>query len=103
MAESQGARSASVNGIPWLIFSTFAREWSESPSRYGQRIASANILPSVVFPEPATPISTTITDIALQEFAVPDARAKYSMAGADLDPGKPPTPQPPLEFLSTIL
>jgi hypothetical protein len=39
-----------------------AVECSESPSRNGQCIASANIVPTVDFPEPATPITTTIID-----------------------------------------
>ena len=60
IAASHGARSASVKGIPWLIFSTLAAECSESPSINAQCIASASIVPTVVFPDPATPITTTI-------------------------------------------
>src|SRR6185295_5430760 len=85
IAESQGARSASVSGIPWLIFSTLARECSESPSRNGHGIASANSLPIVVFPDPATPITTTITDalgIAAPELFIAERGERIGASGA---------------------
>src|SRR5581483_1984511 len=61
MAASHGARSESVKGIPWSIFSMFSLECRESPSRNEHSIASASIVPMVVFPDPETPITTMIT------------------------------------------
>src|SRR5262245_17603731 len=63
ISASHGARSASVNGTPRLIFSTLARECRVSPSRNAHGIAAASKWPTVVFPDPATPITTTSTDI----------------------------------------
>ena len=58
---NQGARSASSNGIPDLIFSTFAGEWKLSASTNSQPSRRASRTPMVVFPAPVTPITTTIT------------------------------------------
>src|SRR5690349_3371811 len=58
---NHGARSASSNGIPYLIFSTLAVEWKLSASANSQPSRRASSTPMVVFPAPVTPITTTIT------------------------------------------
>ena len=58
MASSQGERSASVSGVPRLIFSMLAGGWKLSASRNGQPSVRDNSAPTVLLPEPETPIST---------------------------------------------
>src|SRR5260370_1000451 len=60
MASSHGKRSASVSGIPRCIFSLLPGEWNWSASRKTQPSRCARISAMVLFPEPATPITTTI-------------------------------------------
>jgi hypothetical protein len=59
MASSQGARSASSSGTPRLIFSMLAGGWKLSASRNGQPKAFDRALPTVLLPQPETPINTT--------------------------------------------
>src|SRR5215510_146688 len=55
---SQGSRSASVSTIPCAIFFTFAGEWNWSASANSQPNRAASNRPTVVLPEPVTPIRT---------------------------------------------
>ncbi|SLJ82223.1 Uncharacterised protein [Mycobacteroides abscessus subsp. abscessus] len=59
MRSSHGLRSASVNGIPARIRSMFAAGWKSSPSAKGTPSAAARRVPTVVLPDPVTPITTT--------------------------------------------
>src|SRR6266576_322081 len=59
-AVSQGSRSASVRAMPLLIFSIFAEGWNSSASANSQPNCVASRVPMVVFPDPVTPMSTTI-------------------------------------------
>ena len=60
IAASQGARSASVSGVPPAIFSTLARGWKPSASSKGSPSRSATRRPTSVFPQPATPMNTCV-------------------------------------------
>src|SRR5205814_4470429 len=59
-AASHGHRSSSVNGCPAAILARFAAGWKSSASAYVQPRAPAIIAPTVVFPLPDTPVTTTI-------------------------------------------
>ena len=54
--ESQPKRSVSSSGIPDAIFARFEGGWKSSPSKNLPSVACARALPSVVFPEAATPM-----------------------------------------------
>src|SRR5881296_3799194 len=58
----------------------FSLECSESPSRNEHFIVSASILPTVVFPDPATPMSTMIIDN-------PDCSSEQVLVRPDLSSG----------------
>src|SRR6478735_6803668 len=51
-------RSASLSGIPWLIFATFSGGWKSSPSASSQPTRSWTARATVDFPEPETPMKT---------------------------------------------
>src|ERR1700722_17299283 len=53
-------RSASVSGIPRCILSLLAAEWKSSASANSDPSRCASILPTVVLPDPVTPITITI-------------------------------------------
>ena len=57
-ASNQGARSASSSGMPAAIFATLAAGCSSSPSTNGSPRTSASAAPTVVLPEPETPMTT---------------------------------------------
>lgn len=59
IAISQGSRSSSVKGVPELILATLAGGWNPSPSRKVHPSRSAKRFPTVDFPEPDTPMTTT--------------------------------------------
>src|SRR5262245_25282806 len=59
MARSQGRRSSSSSGTPARILATFAGLWKSSASANCTPSRSANASPTVVFPDPVTPITTT--------------------------------------------
>src|ERR1700722_17739941 len=59
IARNHGARSASLNGMPRLILSMFEAEWKLSASTNIQPRDWASNLPTVVLPEPSTPIMST--------------------------------------------
>src|SRR5579872_2625920 len=68
---SQGSRSSSVRGMPWLIFSTFDIGWKSSASANCQPKSDAKSLPIVVFPAPTTPITITIiAEVRLSLFRI---------------------------------
>ena len=74
-ASSQGARSASSSGMPADIFATFDGECLSSASRNSQPSAPASSRATVVFPDPATPMTmTTETGGASQERVPPAGR-----------------------------
>src|SRR5688500_15252883 len=83
MASSHGARSSAVRGIPRVIFSMFARECSESPSRNGQPIASASRAPTVDFPDPATPMTTMIMGVGTPQVYHTGGNRSTMTAGGD--------------------
>src|SRR4030095_12082627 len=58
ISASQGARSSSFSGVPEAIFSMFDCGCSESPSRNSAPSRSATAAPTVLLPQPATPITT---------------------------------------------
>ena len=58
MASSHGQRSSSVSGMDWLIFSMLAGGWKLSASRNGQPSRRDSSVPTVLLPQPETPIST---------------------------------------------
>jgi hypothetical protein len=60
MVRSHGQRSSSSSGWPAAIFSTLARGWKSSPSANSQSSRSARRSATVVFPEPDTPMTTTV-------------------------------------------
>src|SRR6185312_642238 len=62
---SQGNRSASVSGLPWRIFSTLESGCSSSPSWNWQPSAAAKRIPTVVLPDPDTPMTTATTGLAI--------------------------------------
>ena len=55
---SQPHRSASVSGVPWLIFSTLAGGWKSSPSAISQPSRSRTAEAATDFPDPETPMKT---------------------------------------------
>src|SRR3974390_1537079 len=57
---SQGARSASVSGIPARILATLAAGWKSSASAKDQPSCCASAWPTVVLPTPLTPITRMI-------------------------------------------
>jgi len=59
MASSHGHRSSSVSGVAAVILAMFAGGWKSSPSAYGTPSRAASRGPMVVFPVPATPMTTT--------------------------------------------
>src|SRR5579862_5001923 len=61
MLASQGPRSSSVSGSPRDILATFAGGWNVSPSWNAAPNPAARRAPTVVLPQPLTPISSTIT------------------------------------------
>jgi hypothetical protein len=64
MASNQGQRSVSSRGIPALILATFAGEWKLSPSANGTPRSVARAAPTVDFPHPETPMTTTTGGVA---------------------------------------
>src|ERR1700683_5432060 len=58
-ASSQGQRSSSVSGIPLCILSTLEAGWNQSASSNSQRRCNARSAPTVDFPHPETPMTTT--------------------------------------------
>ena len=69
MSRSHGQRSSSVSGMPLCIFSTLASGWNASPSAKSQCMLTAMPLATVVLPDPATPMTTTMSGVC------PDADA----------------------------
>src|SRR5688572_19378352 len=59
-AASHGARSSSVSGVPWRIFSTFAAGCTSSASTNRHPVAADSARPMVVLPEPDGPIRMMI-------------------------------------------
>src|SRR5271157_2878001 len=57
---SQGARSASVSGMPACILATLAAGWKSSASAKGHPNCCASAWPTVVLPTPLTPIMRMI-------------------------------------------
>src|ERR1700689_3791188 len=57
---SHGMRSSSVNGMFACIFCLLAAEWKSSASANCQPVSAASSSPTVVLPEPVTPMSTRI-------------------------------------------
>src|SRR3974390_2961952 len=57
---SQGARSASVSGMPARILATLAAGWKSSASAKNQPSCCASASLTVVLPTPLTPIMTMI-------------------------------------------
>src|ERR1700730_17982145 len=58
-ASSQGQRSSSVSGVPLCILSTLEAGWNQSASSNSHRRCKARSAPTVDFPHPETPITTT--------------------------------------------
>src|SRR2546426_10037459 len=65
MAVSHEARSASVSAIHCFIFCMFATGCRVSASTNSQRSSAASSWPTVVFPAPATPITTIILAVTM--------------------------------------
>src|SRR3984885_8474097 len=61
MRSSQGQRSSSVSGWPDFILARAASVCRSSPSMKRASSAAASRSPTVVLPEPETPITTTAT------------------------------------------
>ena len=55
---SHGRRSSSVRGTPRLILAILASGWKSSASATGHPRALWRLVAAVVFPHPATPMST---------------------------------------------
>ena len=58
---SHGQRSSSVSGMPACIFALFAGGWKSSASRNAQPRSAASRSPTVVLPDPVTPMTTMTT------------------------------------------